>query len=162
MFLSFINRCQLYRWVVVVSWLNYSILAIDLWGYSTQDLVKCINWPVVGFICFTSHPLWCFPWLLYIFLQREELYWTQSPYFTSTVLLPMASSNICLCGVWILYIHIYIFFFICAKGRWCIGFNHFTSHPLCCFPWLPLIYTWENIYIFFAGEGGILEFYEAL
>ena len=30
-----------HRWVAVVSWLNYLILAIDLWGSSTQYQVKC-------------------------------------------------------------------------------------------------------------------------
>ena len=35
-----INRYHHYRWVAVLSWLNYLILAIDLWGSSTLSLVK--------------------------------------------------------------------------------------------------------------------------
>ena len=36
----FINRCLSYWWIEVVSWLNHLTLAIDLWGSSTQHLVR--------------------------------------------------------------------------------------------------------------------------
>ena len=35
-----INRCSPYRWVVLVSWLNYVIPAVDLWGSTTQHQVQ--------------------------------------------------------------------------------------------------------------------------
>ena len=34
------NRCHLYKWIAVVSWLNCLILALDLWGGSAQHLWK--------------------------------------------------------------------------------------------------------------------------
>ena len=34
------NGCQPYRWVAIVSWLNYLILAFYLWGSSAKHLVK--------------------------------------------------------------------------------------------------------------------------
>ena len=41
LYFSLINRCHPYRWVVVVSWPKYLILAIDLWGSTAQQQVKC-------------------------------------------------------------------------------------------------------------------------
>ena len=41
-FFPLVNRCHPYRGVAVVSWLNYLILAIDLWNSSVLHLVK---WP---------------------------------------------------------------------------------------------------------------------
>ena len=43
-----INRCHLYRWVAIVSWLNYLILAIDLKGSSTQHLVTLAFVPALN------------------------------------------------------------------------------------------------------------------
>ena len=62
-----INRCHTYRWVVVSS-LNYLILAIDLWSSFSQHLVKhAVDLPF-GFICLTSHPLCCTPWFLLLYV----------------------------------------------------------------------------------------------
>ena len=40
LYFYFINRRHPYRWVAVVSWLNYLILGVDLWGSSAQYRVK--------------------------------------------------------------------------------------------------------------------------
>ena len=40
LYFYFINRGNSYRWVAAVSWLNYLILAVDLWSSSAQHSVK--------------------------------------------------------------------------------------------------------------------------
>ena len=62
-FFYLINRHHPYRWVTVVTWLNYLILTVDLWGSSIKHLLKN-----------------CWPKL-----------WIHLPYFTSTMLLPLVS-----------------------------------------------------------------------
>ena len=57
--------------LTVVSWLSYLILAVDLWGSSGQHLIKC----------------------------TIDLSLDSSPYFTSTMLLPIVSVVIDLCGL---------------------------------------------------------------
>ena len=44
----FINRHHSYRLVAVVSWLNYLILAIDLWSSFAQHLVKVTGDPTLN------------------------------------------------------------------------------------------------------------------
>ena len=56
------NRRHPYRWVNVVSWLNYLILVVDC-----RVIPPCIKWslPLTKvFIHLTSYPLCHFPWLL--------------------------------------------------------------------------------------------------
>ena len=36
-----------YKWIAVVSWLNYFILAIDVWASSSQYRVKCAFHPTL-------------------------------------------------------------------------------------------------------------------
>ena len=56
-----IDRHHSYRWAAVVPWLNYLILAIDLWGPSAHYQVKCaVNLLLICLPCFTFimlHPM---------------------------------------------------------------------------------------------------------
>ena len=48
LYFYFINRHHLYRWVAVVSWLNYVILAVNLWSFSVHYQMKLAIDPTLG------------------------------------------------------------------------------------------------------------------
>ena len=52
LYFNLIYRRHPKRWVLVVLWLNYFILAVDRWGSSAQHLVRRT---VVEFVCLYAH-----------------------------------------------------------------------------------------------------------